>query len=229
MPTTDTTPAQKVTVLKHLLHGRDAAFIITATKLTESQVSAIKRDHGWPDEKKMKWAVDILEKQVDAVPTADRLKDATAVEPRPAPGPRVTSTPAAGGGTPAAADTTARILDAAKASDKARTRRLGEKITEQLEQLRTLVAEEQAERRAAAEKAAQAAANAKRIAELEAELAKLTGKPVRSAKSSPTTATSDSKAIRAWAAKAGVQCPAVGRVPQAVRDQYDAAHAEPAA
>ena len=47
----------------------------------------------------------------------------------------------------------------------------------------------------------------------------------RAARGSVTRVPSDSAAVRAWAASNGVQVPTRGRIPQSVKDQYEAAQA----
>lgn len=46
----------------------------------------------------------------------------------------------------------------------------------------------------------------------------------KSGKVQTYTAVSDPSAIRAWAAVNGIECPGRGRIPQSVRDQFNAAH-----
>jgi hypothetical protein len=211
---TTVSPAQKVTVLKHLINDRNTEFIEAATGLTRDQVNDVKRDHGYPDVDKMKWALDILAKQGDALPAATTA----AIRPAPTPGrpaPAVTGTEA---------NNYVRTLDAAKASNKARTRNLGLKITNLLAQLERAIADETRERKAAAAKAREDAEKKARIATLEAELAALKGKTTT--KSTPTGDGPPASEIRSWARTAGVECPAKGRVPAAVREAYDAARAE---
>ena len=67
-------------------------------------------------------------------------------------------------------------------------------------------------------------AKAERIAALQAELARLRGKPVAPA-SAPAPA-GHAKQVRAWAAEQSIDCPARGRVPQDVERAYAAAHEE---
>ena len=223
MPRIDLTPALKVTVLKHLLNDRDSGFIAAATGLTPDQVNDVKRDHGYPDKDKMRWAVDILTKKTDEIPPSPHPT------PRPAVAtPPVTSAPAHPVDRPAATAAAeplghTHLLDDAKSSSKARTRNLGAKITTLLEQLATALDEETKAKRAAAAKAREDAEKKQRIAQLEAELAALKGKTT-TAKSAPAGDGPDAKTIRAWAADNDVACPAMGRLPTTVRDAYDAAH-----
>lgn len=115
------------------------------------------------------------------------------------------------------------LLDRATRSTKAGTRSLGERIQKQLRDLRARL---DAEDRAAEEKAererikAAAAAEVTRLREQlrEAERA------LRGKDATPSAATTDSKAVRAWAAEQGIDCPKVGRVPATIRAAYDEAH-----
>lgn len=220
MPTTPS-PTQKVTVLKHLINDRNTDFITAATGLTRDQINDIKRDHGYPDVEKMKWAADILDKQADALPAATTANiRPTAAPARPAPAPA------------ASTDTAARHpillnLDAAKASRRTRTVNLGAKIRGLLDQLATTLADERRADEATAAKAREDAEKKTRIAQLEAELAALKGKPAT--KSTPTGDGPSASEIRSWARTAGVECNAAGRVPSAVRQAYDAAHQNDAA
>ena len=230
--TTDLTPALKITVLKHLINDRNNEFITAATGLTHDQVNQVKRDHGYPDDDKMRWALDILTKKVDELPQSEHPtpRTATATPARPAPAvPRLgpaTTNPHPSGSTATTADTLVeQLVVRAKASTKASTRRLGEKVQALVEQLRTTVTIEDEARRAAEHAAAADAARHAEIAKLEAQLAKLRGTTVK-AKSTKSTATGDggeSKRIRAWAAANGVECPKTGRVPGSVREAYQAA------
>ena len=230
MPTTDPTTAQKITILKHLIHGRDAAFITTATGLTDAQIAAVKRDHGYPDVPKMEWAVDILTKRLADLPEKDRPTRGQRLDAPTLPGPTgIPVTTKTAPTTPAVKDRTAQLLERAAGSGKATTRRLGEKIDGLLADLTSRLTDEE---RADAEKAARQAAEAKkakRIAELEAELAALKGKKTPPKATAATPGQVDAKTIRSWATNNGVNCPAVGRIPAAVREQYEAAHCGDAA
>lgn len=114
------------------------------------------------------------------------------------------------------------LIDEGKASSVARVRRAAEKAQAALDHLAVVIDEtreaEAAKRAAEAEKAAAR----RKVAELEAQLAAakaaLRGKPAPTA-----AATGDAKAIRAWAAANGVECPTRGKVPAAVVEAYRAA------
>lgn len=82
------------------------------------------------------------------------------------------------------------------------------------------------EEREQAAQAAEKAANAKRlkrIEELEAELKKLRPK-TRSTKTAPPLG-APAPEVRRWAKGEGIECPGYGKIPNTVRDAYDAAHA----
>ena len=91
---------------------------------------------------------------------------------------------------------------------------------------------EEAAKRAAEKAKAEARAEVERLERQLAEAkAKLRG-PARAAAVAvvaPNQAGASAKEIRAWAASAGVDCPATGRVPGAVVDAYLAAHQDGAA
>lgn len=177
MPASDPTTAQKITVLKHLIHGRDTAFIAAATSLSDSQIAAVKRDHGYPDVPKMEWALDILEKRLNEIPEKDRPTRGQTLD-RPA-RPAVTSVPVAAKPTPTPApevatrDSVRDLLEQAATSDKARTRNLAAKIDDLLDDLRTRLHDEQAAREEAEREAAAKAERDAEIAKLEARLAEL--------------------------------------------------------
>lgn len=134
-----------------------------------------------------------------------------------------------------ATDVLADLLAAAQVSPHQRTRSLGAKLSALAEDLRGRLADE-----ARAAQEAEAAAKARveaqrRVDELAAQL-EAARKALRSASGTPSprpgvdgpgsttpTAGPSSKAVRAWAAENGISCPAVGKVPRAVVDAYQAA------
>lgn len=123
------------------------------------------------------------------------------------------------------------LLNAARKSGKARTRRLGVKIHELVAELRGLVNSEAAEREEAEKAAAEKAKLRAEVEALERQLAAkkalLNGKPARAPKPKSAAtgpiAEASPKEIRAWAAANGVECPAMGRVPAAVVTAFEAA------
>lgn len=240
------TPAIKLTILKHLVNGRDKDFVAQAVGVSIDEVLDAASAHGYPDVDKMKWAVDILDKQTaDAIPerTDHSIRPGGAPKSMTAPTSRIdlstartpaapTKTGGAQGAPLSAADGLAQLIADGKASEKARTRRLAEKITSLVDELTDAVAKEATERAEREQAAREAAEKAKRIAELEAELAQLKGKPASRPTSPMTSAPAGqvpASQIRRWAAENGISCPAVGVIRKDVRDAYDAAHRSTAA
>ena len=109
------------------------------------------------------------------------------------------------------------LTGAVDVDDKAVQREL-RKTTEQIARLRQVVTAAQ-ERTAAAR---EVAVLERRLAEAKARLKNATGRRPPGG-DSPAPQASDGE-VRAWAAKAGVECNAQGRVPKRVREQYNAAH-----
>ncbi|MFI1021291.1 Lsr2 family DNA-binding protein [Streptomyces olivaceus] len=66
----------------------------------------------------------------------------------------------------------------------------------------------------------------KRLAEIQAREAELAPPKKKAGRATPSY---DAKAVRAWAAETGIECPPRGRVPKAVLDQWRAATGAPAA
>lgn len=157
-----------------------------------------------------------------------------AAKPGPQPGPRPEPAAPKPPPTPApapstrvsVADVTELITRASDMDDKAVQRELT-RVTEALTRLRTAItvvdecAEQERQRQAVLDE----------VARLEAELAaakarakELGGKRTTAAKAPVKTSEASPKDIRAWAARAGVECNAHGRVRQDVVDQYEAAN-----
>lgn len=218
MPTTPLTNAQKVTVLKHLINGRDIDFITPAVHITPDQVNDVKRDHGYPDDDKMRWAADILTKKDNAIPTQSAPSTGGHALDRPRPPVHAAQTPPAAA-TPAADQpitlSATKILDLGDKSPKQRTRNLSAKIRTLLNTLTAALHDEREDTE-----------KAKRIAQLQAELDALKG---TIKKNTPAAAGPDAKTIRAWAAAHDIPCTTVGVVPAAVRDQYEHANGNDAA
>ena len=144
------------------------------------------------------------------------------------PTPRPTAAPTRPAPAAAPASDGLAILEQGKKSNNARTRNLAAKIGQLLEQLDGALRDETAARKAAAAKAREDAEKKARIAQLEAELAALKGKPATKKAAAPTSGPLAAD-VRAWARGAGVDCPANGRIPRTVREAYDAAHQDDAA
>jgi hypothetical protein len=190
----------------------------------------IASGYGYPEVDRMLRAIDHLQTVADGhndipTPKGSAPRPDLSVARQPAP-PALAPPPVA----PRVASTSASVtelLHQAFESDHTRTRNLGTKISGLLADLTARLHDETAERQAKTAAAAEKAKNAKRIAELEAELARLKGKPAPAAKgghTTPAAGRSDSAQIRVWATANSVDCPAVGRVPNRVREAYDNAH-----
>ncbi|HEY8881970.1 MAG TPA: hypothetical protein VIM47_01075 [Dermatophilaceae bacterium] len=196
MSTIEITAATKVTMLKQLVAGKDLEFVATTTRVPRDTVLDIVSNHGYPDHDRMGWAIDMLIQGGDSIPVrpADNHRgtplDPAAVQAiaranaqsngqRPNPrAPGYALTPPAPTGRPAHTSVS-ELLHQAGESDLARTRNLGAKISALLADLTERLVDEQEahEAKVAAEKAA--AAVAARIAVLQAEIAKLKRRPVR--------------------------------------------------
>lgn len=192
----------------------------------------IAQKHGWPKVESMRKAADLLmaPKQPAQKPAQPGVAGINA-------GSFGTPTPAVEPGTRATVinpqpDKPADLRARAAASPKARTRRLGEKVTALLAELEQILQDEEKQAREAAERtAAQAEAKAA-IERLERELAEAKAKlkpPARTQAAKRTTAPTPNVAataaeIRAWAAANKVTCPSRGIIPNAVRAAYDTAH-----
>jgi len=155
---TDLTPAQRITVLKHAIAGRDTAFITTVTRLSREQVRQVLQSHGYPDVPKMEWAIDVLDKQAegDLVTTKplatgqvvlEKIPAATLAPPtgpRPTPAPQPLTKP----------DEIRVLLNAAKGHPSKRIQNAANKVFDDLDRLRTLIKTDEekhaAERRAKA-------------------------------------------------------------------------------
>jgi hypothetical protein len=234
MTVTAITPALKVSMLKHLVAGRDLDFVATVTKLSRQHVLDVVAAHGYPEKDKMDWAIDMIiagDSKVSERPLVDVRKATPLANPITH---RVPSPPAQAGFAVIAASTvqpvspTYSALEQAAKSTFARTRTLGAKIANLLDDLEERLQDERAAV-AARVKADKVAAQVKtRIAELEAEIAKLKGKPATKKSTSTKAAAAgptEASVIRAWAAANGVPCTRVGIVPTVVRDAWVASTA----
>jgi hypothetical protein len=176
MTITAITPQLKVTMLKHLVAGKDLDFVATITRVPRDQVLDIVSAHGYPDVDKMAWAVDILTKTVGKIPErpADHrphvLLDEPAKPYQSAPSGHVNIPPGI-----------ADLLHQGKASPWIRTQNLAAKIHTLLDDLTTRLADEQAAVEAKARVAHENALVASRIATLQAEIDKLKRKPAKAA------------------------------------------------
>lgn len=214
-PQHEVTTAQRLEVLRLLaIDAYSLQGAADETGIPYPVVCDLARTHGYPENDKLLWAIDHLQTRVDHpdahIPTP----------PLPTP-PEPEVVRISRPGAPAQPDAGSRLLRQAADSHKARTRNLGAKIEALLGTLAEALASESAEAQARAALAAEEVARKKRIAALKAELAALRGKGVRTVSTGPADAT-NAKVIRSWAAANGVPCPAMGRIPAAVREQYAA-------
>lgn len=190
MSAIDITPQLKVSMLKHLVGGKDLDFVAQVTRVPRDTVLAIVSAHGYPDVDKMSWAVDILVKTARKIPTSPVPSHRNAavldeidvpVQPRSdvqrsgfAVTPQVLAT--------AHPTHTGELLNRAARSYYARTQNLGAKIGALLTDLTARLDDEEEAREAKVKADREAAAVATRIAQLEAEIAKLKRKTPKVAK-----------------------------------------------
>lgn len=194
----------KAEILEYLIAGRETDWLVERG-YRETDVTLVKRDHGYPDPEKMKWAKSRLEK-ADAVaaprPTPQRPSTVTTTQPQIA-----------------VAPLPEQLVVRAKASSKASTRHMGERLGKLIAQVVAALDAEAVAARAAAAKAREEQRRREEIAQLEAKLAEL-----RAGKTAHHSTTPELNArIRAWAAESDVHCPPKGRIPGEVRRQYLAA------
>jgi hypothetical protein len=227
--TQDITSTQRITVLKHLASGKAIDVVAAITSLSREVVLDIGSHHGYPDKDKLSWAVDTLTAKLDEQATA--LPERRPEPTRPAaarPVPAVPSSPQAPAAQLTKPDEIRVLLNTAKAHPSKRIQKTADKVFDDLDRLRGLIAEDEekhAERRAAEAEKAAARAEVQRLEQqLRDAKAKLRGTTATTA--TPSTASNGPAAadIRAWAAEHDVACPPVGRVPAAVREAYETAH-----
>lgn len=236
------TTADTLAVLKMLASGRSLDFTAAANPhLSDEQVREVAQSHGYPNVANVRKAVAIIEdRQVK-----DEVASLPSAQPRPQTvRPRIASTPAAVL-TPVptiTADATARLLEQAAASPKARIRALGKKASEDIARVRDALAQvaaaekakeaarsrRQAEKRARERAREQVRAEVKRLEdELRAARAKLRGNRASSTVAAMSAGEpTESARIRAWCAETGVEVNANGRIPASVREAYEAAQSE---
>jgi len=236
MTTIAITPALKVTMLKHLVAGKNLDFVADVTRVPRDTVLDIVSNHGYPNKDRMAWAVDVLIQGGDKIPTG-QLSTGTPLDPA-TPAARVGNSATGANGslaiTPPATIThippaTADLLHQAEQSPFIRTQNIGTKISALLADLTARLNDEQAAAEAKAQADRESARIASRIATLQAEIDKLKRKPAKTTKTpvpkAGGAAVSDSAAIRAWAKANNVACSNTGAVRQVVRDAYHAAGA----
>jgi len=191
MTTIAITPQLKVSMLKHLVAGKDLDFVATVTRVPRDTVLDIVSDHGYPKINQMKWAIDILIKTGGKIPES-QLRTGTPLDPV-APAARVGNSATGVNGSAGYALTppatvqptptpTDNLLRRAELSPFIRTQNIGTKIMALLVDLETRLADEQEARDAKVKADKEHAAVATRIAQLEAEIAKLKRKTPKVAK-----------------------------------------------
>ncbi|HEY1179350.1 MAG TPA: hypothetical protein VGF17_24610 [Phytomonospora sp.] len=159
MDASQITTAQRITVIKHSLNGRDDDFIATATGLSSGAVNHVLAAAGSPNQDQMRRLLERLEEA--GVKRA--ASPATHTSPRL--GPVTPAPPVARPATAPTTDTIANLLAAAHQHDMPAIRKAAEKIDTLLTVLRTDIKADRED-----------AARRKEIAELEARLAELKGK-----------------------------------------------------
>lgn len=235
--TRSATPQQQIAILKHLAGGKDIDTVAEILNLTHSQVIDFAGTHGYPNADKMLWAVDILAKKLVEAETTLPAGSPHASEIRSASGGHrpiaIAPTPTTPDPAPVAKPDEIRILlNTAKAHPSKRIQAAADRVFDQLDRVRALIREDQekhAAKRAEAAAKEKARAEVKRLeAELAAARAKLRG---TTAAATPSADGNDvpAKVVREWAVNAGVECPATGKLPAAVRAAYDDAHQDGAA
>jgi len=177
MTTITITPQLKVTMLKHLVAGKNLDFVADVTGLSRDTVLDIVSAHGYPKINSMKWSIDCLIKDADKIPVRevdyrprvlldepaapthesirvrnDRLSVATVAHVPPA---------------------TADLLHQAEQSPFIRTQNIGTKISALLADLTARLNDEQQQVEAKAQADRESARIASRIATLQAEIDKL--------------------------------------------------------
>ena len=190
MTTIAITPQLKVTMLKHLVAGKDLDFVAQATRVPRDTVLGIVSAHGYPDADKMSWAVDILIKTVGKLPerpatshrgavVLDEIDVPVSARAPQRPSGFAVTPPFAGQPAPTPTDS---LLRRAELSPFIRTQNIGKKILALLVDLSDRLADETAASEAKVKADREHAAVAARIAQLEAEIAKLKRKTPKVAK-----------------------------------------------
>jgi len=80
MTTITITPQLKVTMLKHLVAGKDLDFVATVTGVPLQDVLNIVSNHGYPNHDRMAWAIDVLIQGGDKIPES-QLRTGTPLDP----------------------------------------------------------------------------------------------------------------------------------------------------
>lgn len=153
------TPEQKLTLIKHLADGKPADIVATIMNTKAADVIEVARHHGYPDLDKLRWAADILAKNIE--------KDSAAAMERPlATGGQVLRgeqgpellIPVRPGATIPHSDGTKALIATAKAHPSKRIQAAADKAIDALAKVRDLLAEDEEKnaekRRLESEKAA---------------------------------------------------------------------------
>lgn len=238
---TDIAPTTKVTLLKHLASGKGLDVVATIVGLKREEVLDVASHHGYPDREKLAWAADILVKKIEE--EGSNLPDRTSETRREERRVTLTEAPSPSPAPLTKPDEIRILLNTAKGHESKRIQNAANKVLDDIDRLRTLIREDH-EKHAARRRAEQEKREARRKAEeekaaaraevekLEQQLAEARAKlrgGTTSARSSAAAADGPSAAqVRAWAAENDVECPAVGRVPNVVRQAYDEAHLQAA-
>ena len=202
MTTITITPQLKVTMLKHLVAGKNLDFVAATTRVPLQDVLNIVSNHGYPNHDRMAWAVDVLIQGGDKIPES-QLRTGTPLDlptmgnlAKPA-GQRAASLaitpPATTAHVPPA---TADLLHQASESPFIRTQNIGAKISALLVDLTARLNDEQQQVEAKAQADRESARIASRIATLQAEIAKLKRKPAKADKT-PTAAAPAQRSVGA--------------------------------
>jgi len=190
MTTITITPQLKVTMLKHLVAGKDLDFVAQVTRVPRDDVLDIVSAHGYPDHDRMAWAVDVLIQGGDKIPvlptathrgaapldeTTTNIRSAqSTVQHRPNGYAVTPPTP-----TRPVHTAIAELLHQASESPFIRTQNIGAKISALLADLTTRLNDEQAAVEAKVQADRESARIASRIATLQAEIDKLKRKPAK--------------------------------------------------
>lgn len=217
---TDIDPAD-VTVLKLLARGRGPDWVANATGRKVAEVQAISDAHGGPTRAGLRQAL--------AAANITDSAQAHTEQPRRLPVSAPTQTPATVGSPPSvttAAGKLELLLARASQHDTAPVRAARNAVLTACTRLEGALQKVETVHRERQQRDAAKAAARSRVELLEKQLreakAALKGtKP--SAAAAPTRIGEDPKVVRAWARDNGVACPANGRVPAAVVEQFRAA------
>lgn len=248
------TDADTLAVIKLLARGRDLNFVTAATpNLSPEQVREIAQSHGYPDVKKLAWSADQLETRISEARTKIPESEHTDERPTRTPPSRPQAVPPsqrpAEQGRPA--DEIRVLIADAKQSTNKRIAKFADRLLDDIVKLRALVDEQRTRDSAKAEVEKERREARERVAKLEQELrqakAALRGKaadiqtgtrstPDRTAQGDAARRRHERLAtvletygvtadeIRAWAADNGHEVKAVGMLPTAILDAFEAAH-----